>query len=171
MQTWDAIRARRNVRAFADTPIDEPDLDRILEAARRTPSSMNQQAWDFVLVTDRAELERLSKVWRYAEHVADSAATVALIAPATSDRDERETIQFDPGQVSMSVMLAAADLGIGTCHSAIGDQALARDLLDLPADHECMWLISLGYPSGRALAPIARPDRRALEDVVHRGRW
>ena len=56
MQTWDAIRARRDVRAFADTPIDEPDLDRILEAARRTPSSMNQQAWDFVLVTDRAEL-------------------------------------------------------------------------------------------------------------------
>ena len=34
----------------------------------------------------------------------------------------------------MSIMLAAADLGIGTCHSAIGDQALARDLLDLPAD-------------------------------------
>ena len=171
METWDAIRSRRNVRTFADTPIDEPHLERILEAARRTPSSMNQQAWDFVLVTDRAALERLSKVWRYAEHVAGSAATIALTAPATSDTDERETIQFDLGQVSMSVMLAAADLGIGTCHSAVGDQALARDLLGLPADRECMWLIALGYPSGRALAPIERPDRRAFDDVVHRGRW
>ena len=171
METWDAIRARRNVRTFADTPIDESQLDRILEAARRTPSSMNQQAWDFVLVTDRAALERLSKVWRYAEHVAGSAATIALIAPATSDADEREVIQFDLGQASMSVMLAAADLGIGTCHSAIGDQALARDLLGLPADRECMWLIALGYPSERTLTPIERPDRRTFDDVVHRGRW
>jgi nitroreductase len=71
----------------------------------------------------------------------------------------------------MSIMLAAADLGIGTCHAAIGDQALARDLLGLPADRECMWLISLGYPRERALAPIERPDRRAFDDVVHLGRW
>jgi nitroreductase len=171
METWDAVRSRRNVRAFTDTPIDGPDLDRILEAARRTPSSMNQQAWDFVVVTDRAALGRLSTVWRYAEHVAGSAATIALIAPATGDADERETIQFDLGQASMSIMLAAADLGIGTCHAAIGDQALARDLLGLPDDRECMWLISLGYPGGHALTPIERPDRRPFDDVVHRGRW
>ena len=171
METWEAIRSRRNVRAFADSPIEGPYLDRILEAARRTPSSMNQQAWGFVLVTDRTALEHLSTVWRYAEHVAGSAATIALIAPATGDADERETIQFDLGQASMSIMLAAADLGIGTCHAAIGDQALARDLLGLPADRECMWLISLGYPRERALAPIERPDRRSFDDVVHRGRW
>jgi nitroreductase len=171
METWDAIRARRNVRAFADTPIDGSDLERILEAARRTPSSMNQQAWDFVLVTDRAKLGDLSRVWRYGEHVAGSAATIALVAPATRDPDERETIQFDLGQAAMSVMLAATDLGIGTCHSAVGDLALARDLLGLPKDRDCMWLIALGYPRGRALAPIERPDRRAFDDLVHRERW
>jgi nitroreductase len=171
VETWDAIRSRRNVRAFADTPIEPHELDRILEAGRRAPSSMNQQSWDFVVVIGREDLERLSQVWRYAEHVAGSAATLALIAPATSDPDERETIQFDLGQVSMSVMLAAADLGIGSCHAAIGDQALARDLLGVPADRECMWLISLGRPSGRPLSPIGRPDRRAFDDVVHRERW
>jgi nitroreductase len=52
METWDAIRARRNVRSYEDRTIPDDDLDRILEAARRTPSSMNQQAWDFVVVTD-----------------------------------------------------------------------------------------------------------------------
>jgi len=171
METWEAIRSRRNVRSFADRPIDGVHLDRLVEAARRTPSSMNQQAWDFVLVTDPAALELLSAVWRYAEHVAGSAATIALVAPTTSDPDERETIQFDLGQASMSIMLAAADLGIGTCHAAIGDQALARDLLGLPDDRECMWLLSVGYPSGRALAPIERPDRRPFDDVVHRERW
>jgi nitroreductase len=170
VETWDAIRSRRNVRTFSDAPIELRDLDRILEAARRTPSSKNQQAWDFVVVTSREALVDLSRVWRYADHVASSAATIALIAPAASATEHRETIQFDLGQVSMSIMLAAADLGIGTCHAAIGDQPLARDLLGLPEDRECMWLISLGWPS-RPLTPIAHPHRRAFDDVVHRGRW
>jgi len=171
MEAWDAIRSRRNVRAFTDAPIEPSDLDRILEAARRTPSSMNQQAWDFVVVTGRDDLARLARVWRFAEHVASSAATTALIAPATTDAGERETIQFDLGQVSMSIMLAAADLGIGSCHAAVADQALARDLLGLPDGRECMWLISLGEPADRPLVPIERPDRRAFDDVVHRERW
>jgi nitroreductase len=171
VETWDAIRARRNVRAFSDAPIEGYEIDRILEAARRTPSSMNQQAWDFVLVTGRDALVDLARVWKYADHVASSAATIAMIAPASRDADERETYQFDLGQVSMSIMLAAADLGIGSCHAAVAEQALARELLGLPDDRECMWLLSLGRPSGRDLAPIERPDRRAFDDVVHRERW
>jgi nitroreductase len=171
MEAWDAIRSRRNVRAFTGDLIEPGELDRILEAARRSPSSMNQQAWDFVVVTGRDDLVRLSGVWRYAEHVASSAATIALIAPATADPDGRETIQFDLGQVSMSIMLAAADLGIGGCHAAVEDQPLAREVLGLPDDRECMWLIALGRPADRPLAPIAEPDRRPFADVVHRERW
>jgi nitroreductase len=68
METWGAIRSRRNVRAFADRPIADEDLDRILEAAWRTPSSSNQQRWDFMVCTDREQLEALSKVWQWATH-------------------------------------------------------------------------------------------------------
>jgi nitroreductase len=171
METWDAIRARRNVRTFTDDPIDADDLARILDAGRRSPSSNNQQAWDFVVVTERDRLVDLARVWRHAQHVAGSAATIALIAPTSTDADERETYQFDLGQVAMSMMLAAADLGIGSCHAAVGEQDLARELLDLPAMHECMWLIALGTPADHRLAPIDRPARRPLNDVVHRDRW
>ena len=171
METWDTIRSRRNVRSFEDRPIDAAIVDRILEAARRTPSSMNQQAWDFVVVTDRDRLGELSKVWRYAAHVATSAVTIALVAPRSDDVDTRETYQFDLGQASMSIMLAAADEGIGSCHAAIGEQALSREILGLPDDRECMWLIALGYPTDRPLAPIERPTRRPFNDVVHRDRW
>jgi len=59
MQTWDAITARRNVRAFSPEPIQPADLDRILEAGRRAPSSQNWQPWDFVVVTDQAQLQEL----------------------------------------------------------------------------------------------------------------
>ena len=171
MDTFDAIRARRNVRAFTEDRLTPDALERILEAGRRAPSSMNQQAWDFVLVTDRERLRDLAKVWRYAEHVATSAATVALVAPTSTDPDERETYQFDLGQAAMSMMLAAADLGIGSCHAAVGEQDLAREVLALPAMHECMWLIAFGFPADRPLEPIATPARRPLEDVVHRDAW
>jgi nitroreductase len=171
VETWDAIRARRNVRRYADRPIEPSDLDRILEAARRTPSSVNQQAWDFVVVTDRERLRELSSIWRYAAHVATSAATVALVTPVSEDRDERDAFQYDVGQATMSIMLAAADLGIGSGHASVGDQALARRLLGLPEDREVAILVALGYPVDRPLQPIRRPKRRAFDDVVHRERW
>ncbi|HJQ46170.1 MAG TPA: nitroreductase family protein [Amycolatopsis sp.] len=53
MEFWDALTARRDVRSYEDRPIAPDDLDRILEAGRRAPSSRNSQPWDFVLVTDR----------------------------------------------------------------------------------------------------------------------
>jgi nitroreductase len=169
VETWDAIRSRRNVRSYTDQPIPPRDLEQVLEAARRTPSSSNQQRWDFVVCTDRAQLQELAKVWRYGGHVAGSAATIALVAP--DDEAARESIQYDLGQATMSIMLAAADLGIGSGHSAVVDQRLAKRVLGLPDGRFCAWLIALGYPADRPLRPIRRPNRRAYDYVVHRGRW
>ena len=80
MQTWEAITSRRNVRSYADQPVSAGHLDQILEAGRRSPSSQNWQPWYFVLVTGREELTELARVWRGGGHVAQSAATIALIA-------------------------------------------------------------------------------------------
>ena len=171
METWDAITSRRNVREFADQPIDDQALDRILEAGRRAPSSRNCQPWDFVVVTDRAQLGELSKVWRGAGHVAHSAATIALVVADSDDQRTRETAQYDLGQATMAIMIAAADLGIGAGHSAVGDQAKAREVLGVPEGRRVAYLIDLGYPADRPLRPIKRPDRRPFEEVVHRGRW
>jgi nitroreductase len=171
METWDAIRSRRNVRSFSDEPLDAEQLDRILEAARRTPSSRNWQPWDFVLVTDGEQLRELANVWVGARHIAGSAATIALVAPVLEERRDQELMHYDLGQATMSIMIAAADLGIGTGHSAVSDQDLARRLLGLPADRLCAYLIALGHPAERPLAPLTRIDRRPFDEVVHRGHW
>lgn len=171
METWDAITSRRNVRSYTDQPIPATDLDRILEAARRTPSSGNGQPWDFVVCTDRNRLGELSRVWRGAGHVARSAATIALVVPRSADRWTQELIQYDLGQATMSITLAAADLGIGTGHAAVTEHDLARSILGLPEDRFCAYLIALGYPADRPLTPIRRPNRRPFDEVVHRERW
>jgi nitroreductase len=169
MQTWEAIESRRNVRSFADRAIPAEELDRILEAGRRSPSSQNWQPWDFILVTDRKQLRELANVWRGAAHVADSAATIVVIGPAADNEFGRA--QFDLGQATMAMTLAAADLGIGSCHAGVADMELARDLLGFPGDRDWAFLISLGYPADRPLAPVRNPKRRPFSEVVHLGRW
>ncbi len=169
MQTWEAITSRRNVRSFSGRPIPAADLDQILEAGRRSPSSQNWQPWDFILVTDRGRLRELAKVWRGAGHVAHSAATIVVIGPAADNEFRRA--QLDLGQATMAMMLAAADLGIGSCHAGVADLQLARELLGIPRDRNWALLISLGYPADRPLVPIRNPQRRPLDEVVHRGRW
>jgi nitroreductase len=171
METWDAITARRNVRDFDDRPLPRELLERILEAGRRAPSARNWQPWDFVVVTDRGQLRELANVAPGASHVADSATTIALILPATDDRGARDRAQFDIGQATMAMMIAAADLGIGSGHAGVGDQELARRLLGLPEDRYAARFIDLGYPVDRPLKPIRNPNRRAFDEVVHWGRW
>jgi nitroreductase len=171
METWDAIRARRNVREFSERPIDAADLDRILEAGRRAPSSKNWQPWDFVVVSERVVLIELAKVWRYGGSVAQSAATVALIGPVLDNEMQQGWLWFDCGQAMMSMLIEAADLGIGSGHSAVQDQSLLRALLGVPEDRFGVALLPLGYPRDRPLVPIENPKRRPFDEVVHRERW
>ena len=171
METWDAITSRRNVREFADRAIPDADLDHVLEAGRIAPSSQNHQPWDFVLVTDPGLLQKLSGVWRGGRHIADAAAAIALVIPDEEEPRARERNRFDIGQATMQMMIAAADRGIGTGHSAVGDQDLARSVLEVPEDKLVAFVMDLGYPTDRPLRPGTRLKRRAFDEVVHRNGW
>jgi nitroreductase len=172
MKTWDAIRARRNVRQYTDQPIAREDLDRICEAGRRAASAGNSQPWNFVVVTDRAQLIELAKVWeRGGRHIARSAAAIALVAREPEDGRQRDLLMYDLGQATANMMIAAADLGIGSGHSAVSDQQQAQRVLGFPDGYLAVYLIGLGYPADRPLRPLTRPDRRPFDEVVHWGRW
>lgn len=176
--TWEAIRSRRNVRAYTDVPLSGDHLDEILEAGRRAPSSQNWQPWDFVVVTSRPALVSLSEVQGRggSEHVASAAAAVGIVAQVLdgSDSERKNTerrLYFDLGQAVMSMMLAAAGLKIGSCHAGVSDQDLARKILGLPDDRFCAYVISFGYPADRELTLIRHPARRPFDEVVHRDHW
>jgi nitroreductase len=171
METWEAITSRRNVRTFLERELAQQDLEGILEAGRRAPSARNWQPWDFIVVTDREQLRELATVWQGGGHVAGSAATIAVILPRSEDARARELARFDAGQATIMMMIAAADLEIGSGHSSVGDQRRAREVLGFPEDRYAVVLVDLGYPADRPLRPIREPDRRPFEEVVHRGRW
>ena len=129
------------------------------------------QPWDFVIVTDPERLQQLSTVWQGARHIASAPAAIALIAPVPPDERRKLLDQYDLGQATMAMMLAATELGVGTGHSSVGDQDKARAILGVPDDHIVAYLLGLGYPADRPLAPINKPNRRPFDEVVHRGKW
>ncbi len=96
------------------------ELERILEAGRRAPSARNGQRWDFVVVTDKGQMERLSQVWRGAGWTAGAAATIALVMP-DAEGPEALIDQFDLGQAAMQMMIAATGFGIASGQAACSE--------------------------------------------------
>lgn len=171
METWDAIRARRNVRTYLPDPVPDADLNRITEAGWRAPSASNRQHWNFIIVTDGDQLQALSTVWQGARHIAGAAAAIALVLTEPADERTKVVDQYDLGQATYAIMLAAADLGIGTGHSSVGDQEKARAILGVPEDHYVAYLLGVGYPADRPLKPIVKPNRLPFDEVVRRDHW
>jgi nitroreductase len=173
MDAWDAIRTKRMVRRFEARAIEADRIERILDAGRHAGSSKNLQRWDFIVVTDRSRLERLAAVGRYAGHLAGAASAVALVTPDPSVDRQPRSVMWDLGLAAQNMMLAAWELGIGSCPATVYDQELARSLLAYPDDRHCEFILSFGYPADPAdLTRAAKPGgRRSLDDVVHRERW
>jgi nitroreductase len=170
MDTWDAITSRRQVRSFTSDPVSNEDLKRILEAGRRSPSSRNEQRWDFVVVSDKRQLHRLSQVWQGAHWIAGSSATIAVVVPK-ADGEAALIDRSDLGQAAMQMMIAATGLGIASGQAVCRDQTLAREVIGFPDDKQCALLVAVGYPADRPLRPILKPARRSFDDVVHFGTW
>jgi nitroreductase len=170
---WDAISSRRVVRRFADRPLEEAHLQRILNAGRRANSSKNQQRWAFIVCRDRAHLGELAAVGPWAGHLAGAAAAVALVTPDPNRTDAPLSTMFDLGMAADSMILAAWELGIGSVPATVYEHDLARRLLGYPEDHHCEFLLSFGYPADPAdlTRPLQAGGRRPLDDLVHEERW
>jgi nitroreductase len=170
---WDAIRTRRVIRKFADRPLDDEHLERILNAGRRANSSKNSQRWAFIVCRDRAHLRELAKVGPWAGHLAGAAVGIALVTPVPDRTDAPLSIMFDLGQAADSMMLAAWELGIGSVLATVYRHDLARELLGYPEDQHCEFLLSFGYPADAAAVtrPLKKGGRRPLVELVHEERW
>lgn len=173
MSVWEAVRTKRAVRHFAGRPLDPRELERILEAGRRSGSSKNLQRWAFIVCRDRRHLEELSVVGPWASHLASAAVAIALVTPNPQAADAPLSVMFDLGQAAAQMMLVAWALGIGSVPATVYDHDLARQLLGYPETHHCEYLLSFGYPADEAVlhAPNRAGGRRPLAEMVHEERW
>jgi nitroreductase len=173
MTASDAIHDKRAVREFDDRPLDPDHLGRILDAGRRAHSAKNLQRWAFVVVRDRDRLRALSTLGPWCGHLAGAAAAVALVTPDPRAPEAPLSVTWDLGGAAAQMMLVAWELGVGSCPATVYEHERAREILGYPADMQCEFILSFGYPKDTSV--MTRPNRpggrRAVEDLVHEERW
>jgi len=173
MDTLLAIGSLRVVRRFSDRSIDVDAVRTIVDAGRRAGSSKNLQRWDFVVVRDRARLAELAAVGPYAGHLAGATVAIALVTPDPRVDGVPLSVAFDLGRAAENMVLAAWDLGIGSCPATVYEQDLARRILGYPETHHCEYVFSFGHPADAA--DLVRTNqaggRKTLVEVVHVETW
>jgi len=170
MNIADAIRMKRAVREFQNRPLPDEAAIAILNAGRRSQSSKNGQAWQFIAMRDRDQLRALSTCGAWAGHLAGAALGVAILTP---DPGEKFQFLFDAGQAAAYMQLAAWELGIGSCPASIYDFDKAREVLGFPAEWHLRIALSFGYPAQAdvLVQPARKGGRKPLAEVIHWERW
>lgn len=172
MDTIKAIRTLRVVRDYRSQRLTEEEVRAIADAARKTGSSKNTQRWDFIIVREPTSLERLSGTTIYAKHLPFAGAAIAMIVDAPRP-DHQRSVLWDLGRAAQNITLAAWDMGIGSCPITVQDFDLAADVLGLPADKQCQYIIALGWPADPDVftRPPKPGGRKRYEEIVHQDRW
>jgi len=170
MNVSDAIRLKRAVRKFQDTPLPDDVVLAILNAGRRSQSSKNNQAWQFIAIRDRRTLKALSQCGEWAGHIAGAALCVAILTPEPTEKFQT---MFDAGQAAAFMQLAAWELGVGSCPASIYEPEKAREILGFPTEWHLRIAISFGYAldEEKLSAPPKKGGRAPLGEVVHWEKW
>ena len=176
------IHERRSLRRYdPEKRISSRDIERVLEAARLAPSAQNSQPWRFVVIQDPAARERFSRECFsgvFAPTRFAAAAPVLLVLCAERAKPllrAGEAIlgtalyQLDCGIAGEHAVLAAAELGIGSCWIGWFNKKAAKRLLRVPRSLEAVAVIALGYPPAD-LAPKTKVRMR-LDEMASRDVW
>lgn len=159
-ETYRRILGLRAIRQYQTRPLEQEDLDRVLEAARWTGSSKNRQNWAVVVIRDRDQMARLAACGDFTKPLRAAPVAVALV-------EEPETYEFDTGRVAQNIMLAADALGMATCPITLHRDQDAAGVLGVPPGWRCRYAIALGYPAASA-RPARFGGRRPIGELVHR---
>jgi nitroreductase len=170
MNVSEAIRTKRAIRQFKETQLPDEVVHAILNAGRRSQSSKNNQAWQFIAIRDKEILKKLSTCGEWAGHIAGAALAVAILIP---DPNTKFQHLVDCGQAAAFMQLAAWELGVGSCPASIYEFEKAREILGFPPEWHLRLALSFGYPLDEAAlgTPPRNGGRRAFEELVHWDKW
>ena len=159
MDTWLSIASKRDIRDYADRPIPDDVVHRLLDAGRLAGSSRNTQQREFVIVSDH---EALAEAVFAPGNVRGAALVVAISGTAGG---------IDMGRAAQNMMLAAWNDGVGSCPNGIRDAETAERIVGGPVS----LVLTFGYParprdpeSRTAEEWSARANRKPFDEVVRR---
>lgn len=147
----EAIFTRRSIRRYTDKPVAAETVTKLLEAAMAAPSAGNEQPWEFIVVTDRAALEQVTQVHAYSQMLKQAPVAIVVCADLARNKYPVDFWIQDCAAATENILLAAADLGLGTCwlgvHPNTERVAGVRRIFAIPETIVPFAIVAVGHPA------------------------
>ena len=166
MELEDAIHGRRSIRSFSGMAVSDAAVAWIIDAARWAPSACNLQAWEFVVVRERAAKKRLADAGAVA-FIREAPIAIYVLYRSDATSENHANIQSAAAAVQ-NMLLMAHSLGLGSVWVCqCGDRDEVRKILGIPREYEIPCAVLVGHPKGRP----SPPRRREVAELMHRERF
>ena len=169
MEFQELIENRYSVRSYQDKVVEDDKVRRVLEAARIAPTAANKQPFSLIVVETRGREEDLKSIYN-ADWFSEAPLVIcacAIPSKGWTRRDGRCYVEVDVAIAMDHLILAAANLGLGTCWIAAFDSQAARKILKLPEEVEPLLFTPLGYPADEPQPT----SRQKLTELVRYEQW
>jgi nitroreductase len=174
----DIIKTRKSIRSYKEKEVEDEKIKQILEAARLAPSWANKQCWKYIIVNKKEKIQKLSAGIINSWMKNAKCIVVACADPKQSgSRNGMDYYLVDLAISMEHLVLAATNLGLGTCWIGGFNEAKVKKVLDIPEKIKVVAMTPVGYPSepgirNKISRKIIRADtRKSLQDMVHYNCW
>ena len=163
------ITGRQSDRRYEARPVEKEKLDRIIEAARMSPSANNAQPWKFIVVTEPELIRKIaedasSKLLGMNGFVAQAPAQIVIVreksdiqTKAASIVKKRDYSLIDIGIASENICLQAEAEGLGSCIIGWFDEKSVKKNLEIPSSKRVELIITLGYSASHQREKKRKP--------------
>jgi len=180
MEFLDVIKTRTSVREYSEKQVEDEKITYVLECARLAPSWANRQCWRFIIIQDKEMIEHIAKSSVFNHWL--KTAPILLVACAdpidSGSNNSHEYYMTDVGIAFDHLILAATDVGLGTCWVADFHEEKLKELLEIPKRIRIVALSPLGYPSEKkgiteqiTKSLLKAHKRKTIEEIVHYEHW
>jgi nitroreductase len=169
MNFLELAEKRYSVRAYKPDPVEEDKLQQVLEAARLAPTATNAQPFQLIVIHTAGREAELRRIYKRDWFVQAPLVICICGIPAQGwvRRDGKNYTEVDVAIAMDHLILAATDLGLGTCWVAAFDAIAAREVLGLPEGVEPIAFTPLGYPADEP----GPKKRKPLSELVRYEHW
>ncbi len=162
------ITNRRSIRSYSPQEVEPEKIDYILDAFRKAPSAKNLQPWKLIIVKDKNKRKDLAIACNNQMFLEE--APIIIVACAKEDEaygvmgGYMSSYPIDIAIALEHLILAATEVGLGTCWIGAFKEKLVKDILGVPENVRVVALTPLGYPGPNADTP--KRGRKSIEEIV-----
>jgi nitroreductase len=170
MDFLDLVSQRYSVRAYKPDSVEDGKLEQVLAAAQLAPTAANRQPFQIIVIRTAGREAELRRIYHREWFTQAPLVLCVCGTPAQGwvrGKDGKNYTEVDVAIVMDHLILAATNLGLGTCWIAAFNPTEACDVLGLPEGVEPLVFTPLGYPADQP----GPKERKPLSDLVRYERW